>query len=52
MLKGFYGNEPLRTVKGQPELEASPTKKDESEEDDMTEEGEVGTENEKKSTNG
>ena len=52
LLKGFYGNEPLSTVKGQPELEASPTKKDESEEDDMTEEGEEGTENEKKSTNG
>ena len=48
MLKGFYGNEPLRTVKGQPKLEPSPKEKVESEEEKITEEEEEGTENERK----
>ena len=47
MLKGFYGNEPLKTAKGQPELEASSKEKVEGEEESMTEEEDKGTEHER-----
>ena len=48
MSKGFYRKEALRTMEGQPEMKASPTGKDESEEEGIAEEGEEGTENERK----